>query len=140
MTKVIIGDGVRVEVYYNRHLRCLSYRARGGKVAHAQAMILNNVKFVVQPAGNAKVRLWGRRNVHAYVRGEISWQTDDMVHGMEDYDEENMRRQGYRQITYNPYYNSYFVYRDTQEPIKSASQVVIVGKNIYLSGRDTTNA
>lgn len=140
MTKVIIGDGVRVEAYYNLHRRCLSYRARGGKVAHAAAMILNNVKFAVQPAGNAKVRLHGRKNVHAYIRGDLAWQTDDIVHGMDDYDEENLRRQGYRQITYNPYYNSYFVYRDTQEPIKSASQVVIVGKNIYLSGRDTTNA
>jgi hypothetical protein len=137
MTKVIIGTGVRVEAYYNLHKRCLSYRARGGRVRHADALILNDVRFAVQPAGRARVLMEYRKNVHAFVRGKLEWSG---VHGLlGDYTEENMRRQGYSQITYNPYNNSSFVYRDTGEPIHSATQVVIIGSHIYLSGRDTTN-
>lgn len=142
MTNVIIGTGVRVEAYYNLHKRCLSYRARGGKVAHAQVLILNDVRFAVQPAGRERVRHEGRKNVHAFVRGVLAYKNNDYyanIVGVDDYSEENMRRQGYRSITYNPYKHDHFVYADTHEPIHSASQVVIIGRNIYLSGRDTTN-
>lgn len=141
-TKVIIGEGVRVEAYYNLHKRCLSFRPPGGRVDHAQVLILNDVKFAVQPAGRAKVLMEYKKNVHAFVRGTLVYQHHDYysnVPGFDDYTEENMRRQEYRQITYDPYRFSSFVYRDTHEPIKSATQVVIIGSHIYLSGRDTTN-
>ena len=137
---------MRVETYYNLHKRCLSYRFTAGPkdqrfVRHAQLMILNDVKFAVQPAGRARVLMENRKNVHAFVRGDMTYMNNDYYGNMDDYNEENLRRQNYRQITYNPYgmYDS-FVYRDTGVPIKSASQVVIVGKNIYLSGKDTTHA
>jgi len=142
MTDVKIGTGVRVEAYYNLHKRCLSYRARGGKVAHAQTMILNDVRFAVQPAGRKRVVREQRKNVHAFVRGTLAYVNDDYyatIVGVDDYNEDNMKRQGYRPITYNPYKFDNFVYADTHEPIHSATQVVIIGKNIYLSGRDTTN-
>jgi len=135
---------MRVETYYNLHKQCLSFRARGGKVAHARAMILNNVKFAVQPAGRYKVLTDRRKNVHAFVRGDLAWvaglndRIGDVV-GLDDYTRANMIRQGYFRITYNPYKYDSFVYADTGEPIKSASQVVVIDKDIYLSGRDTTN-
>ena len=138
MTKVIQGYGVRVEAYYNLHKRCLSFRPPGGRVDHADALMLNNVTFAVQPAGRARVLMEYKKNVHAFVRGNLVWSgVGDML---DDYNEENLRRQGYRQITYNPYQYQSFVYKDTEEPIKSASQVVIVGSHIYLSGKDTTHA
>ena len=122
---------MRVETYYNLHKQCLSYRPPGGKVRHADAMILNDVTFAVQPAGRERVRREGKKNVHAFVRGDLSWvgAPDDY-----DYNDNNMRRQNYRLITYNPYKYDSFVMADTGLPIKSATQVVIVGKNIYLSG------
>ena len=132
MTSVRVPE--RVETYFNLHKHCLSFRQPGGKVRHARAMILNNVKFAVQPAGRAKVLREGRKNVHAFVRGDMMW-----VAGLNDnlgeYTHANMERQGYRKITYTPYgmYDS-FVMRDTGLPIKSASQVVIIDKDIYLSG------
>lgn len=126
---------MRVETYYNLHKQCLSYRPRGGKVKHAQTMILNNVRFAVQPAGRDRVRREGRKNVHAFVRGDLSWVSEDYYQSMDDYTEENMRRQAYRQITYNPYKYDSFVMADTHEPIHGATQVVVIGKNIYLSGR-----
>lgn len=126
---------MRVETYYNLHKQCLSYRPSGGKVKHAQTMILNNVRFAVQPAGRDRVRREGRKNVHAFVRGDLSWVSEDYYQSMDDYTEENMRRQAYRQITYNPYKHDSFVMADTHEPIHGATQVVVIGKNIYLSGR-----
>ena len=69
----------------------------------------------------------------------VPYASDDYYASMDDYTEENLRRQNYRQITYNPYQYQSFVYRDTGEPIRSATQVVIIGSHIYLSGRDTTN-
>lgn len=126
---------MRVETYYNLHKQCLSYRPSGGKVKHAQTMILNNVRFAVQPAGRDRVRREGRKNVHAFVRGDLSWVSEDYYQSMDDYTEENMRRQAYRQITYNPYKYDSFVMADTHEPIHGATQVVVIGKNIYLSGR-----
>jgi len=139
MTRVMVGTGVRVEAYYNLHKRCLSYRPMGGRVAHAQTMILNDVRFVVQPAGRERVIREGKKNAHAFVRGILEWVCDDYYTSMDDYTEENLRRQAYPLITYNPRFNKSFVYTDTFEPIHSATQVVIVGKHIYLSGRDTTN-
>ena len=133
MTRVVIGTGVRVETYYNLHKQCLSFRARGGKVAHARGMILNNVKFAVQPAGRYRVLTDRRKNVHAFVRGDLAW-VAGLNDKLKDYSNANMERQGYRKITYNPYKYDSFVMVDTELPIKSASQVVIVGKNIYLSG------
>jgi len=126
----------RVETYYNLNKKCLSYRPSGGKVKHAKAIILNDVKFAVQPAGRERVRREQRKNVHAFVRGMPAW-----VAGLEDdlgeYTQENMERQGYRRITYNPYSFGSFAMVGTGAPIHSATQVVIIGKDIYLSGTRT---
>ena len=129
----------RVETYFNLHKQCLSFRVPGEKVRHARAMILNDVKFAVQPAGRAKVLREGRKNVHAFVRGTMVWVAGRNHSLSGDYTHANMERQGYRKITYTPYgmYDSFV--RDTGVPIKSATQVVIIDKTIYLSGKDTTN-
>ena len=122
---------MRVEAYYNLHKKCLSYRPSGGKVRHARALLLDNVKLSVQPAGRERVRREGRKNVHAFVRGEPSYirplgETDDG-----DLTPENMQRQGYRPITYNPYKYDSFVYADTGEPVFTARQVAIIDRNLW---------
>jgi hypothetical protein len=78
------------------------------------------------------VRREGKKNVHAFVRGVPAWISDG---SLEDYNSENMERQGYRKITYDPYKNESFVMTDTGAPIKRATQVVITGKTIWLSGQ-----
>lgn len=124
----------RVETYYNLHKKCLSYRPSGGRVKHAKAMILDDVTFAVQPAGRERVRREGRKNVHAFVRGVPAWMAG-MEDDLEDYTIYNMIRQGYKRISYNPHSNvPNFVMVDTGKPIKKATQVVIIDKNIFLSG------
>ena len=126
----------RVETYYNLHKKCLSYRPSGGKVKHAKAIILNDVKFAVQPAGRERVRRENRKNVHAFVRGMPAW-VAGLDDSLEDYTPDNMERKGYRRITYNPYSFGSFVMVGTGAPIHSATQVVIIGKDIFLSGTRT---
>jgi hypothetical protein len=59
----------RSQVYFNLHKRCFSVQ-QGGKVyAHADGVMLENVRFNVSKAGQRKVRETGRKNVHARVSG-----------------------------------------------------------------------
>ena len=127
----------RLEVYYNLHKQCLSMRrmARGARVSHAHTLLLNDCLLVVQPAGREKVRREGKKNVHAFVRGypafnRRTWADDDG-----DLSPENMERQGYQRITYNPYKYDSFVLADTGQPIYRASQVALIGRQMYLTGR-----
>lgn len=121
----------RVEVYYNLHKKCLSYRPSKGAVRHAQSMLLNDVTLSVQPAGRERVLTERRKNVHAFVRGVPVY-----VRGIGDADDGdlshgNMKRQGYRLITYNPYKHKTFVYADTGEPAHHARQVAVIGNKIW---------
>ena len=72
-----VGESARVEVYRNLNFGCFSVRALGGKhkglvIDHVVQITLRNAKFVVQPAGNRRVKAEKRKNVHAFVRGEKS--------------------------------------------------------------------
>lgn len=113
---------MRVEAYWNLHLNVISFRptTKGGKVKHTESLQLENVKFAVQPAGNAKVRATGVKNVHAFVRGEVV----SIGQGIPPQGE-------WVKVTYNPYKFDSFVVAETGEPIYSARAVVIEDKRIY---------
>ena len=113
---------MRVEAYWNLHLNCISFREtrRGGKVQHAESLQLENVTFSVQPAGREKVRREGRKNVHAFVRGEVV----SVGQGCPP-------RGEWVKVTYNPYKFDSFVIAETGEPIHQARAVVIEDKRIY---------
>lgn len=110
---------MRVEVYYNLHKGCLSYRQPGGRVKHADTIALRDATFVVQPAGRERVRREKRKNVHAFVRGQLV--DVDMPYSMADV---------MAAITYNPYRCDTFVYAGTTEPVHSAERVIIDDKHI----------
>ena len=63
---------MRVEVYFNLHRKLWSVRdlSTGLVVDHVDEIAIKDPSFAVQPAGRAKVILQGRKNVHAFVRGE----------------------------------------------------------------------
>lgn len=122
---------MRYEAYFNLHRKCLSYRPMGGHVRHARSLILNEVNLVVQPAGRERVLRERRKNVHAFVRGSLTYvraldETDDG-----DITPGNMDRQGYRRISYNPYKYDSFVYLDTGMPVTFARQVVVMDRSIW---------
>ena len=89
-------------------------------VNHTQEIALENVKFVVSQAGRRRVLEEKRKNVHAFVRGEIRQ--------MDSYDLETGHV-----VKYNPYkYNSFVDENET--PVKGARLAAIFGKKIVAWG------
>lgn len=66
-----------VEVYFNLHKRLFSVRSKGRVIEHTRHIAIKGAKFVVQPAGRAKVLREKKKNVHAFVRG--SRDRDDVL-------------------------------------------------------------
>tara|TARA_R110002020_G_scaffold172421_1_gene362782 strand:- start:279 stop:791 length:513 start_codon:yes stop_codon:yes gene_type:complete len=61
----------RVAVYRNLQRNCWSVQQDSLVKAYAQDVVLEDCKWIVQPAGNRWVRENGRKKVHAFVRGYI---------------------------------------------------------------------
>ena len=87
---------MRVEIYFNLHKKVFSMRHKGKVIAHVCKATLKDVSYVVQPAGRAKVLLEKKKNVHAFVRGEL-------VDGLDA----GIYKEGY--VSYNPYKAATFV-------------------------------
>lgn len=89
---------MRVEVYRNLRTNTWSVREVGGVVVdHPARLALRNPEFVVRPGGRDGVREQKRKNVRAFVRGEVTetrW--EGAVHLAVP-------------ITYNPYKHDTFV-------------------------------
>jgi hypothetical protein len=105
-----ITSGTKVEIYWNLHKKVFSVRARSGEqrgrvIAHVDKFVLNNVSFVVNQAGRARVLQEQRKNVHAFVRGEWAESTDAKM----------------SVVTYNPYKYQTFVRAGTEVPVLSAA-------------------
>ena len=107
---------MKVEVYRNLHKNCWSIRnAKTGKVIeHFDYICIKDAKLVVRPAGRAKVLREKRKNVHAFVRGEVATFEDALT--------------ATRQISYNPYKHESFMLIDTETPIKEA-EIVFLANN-----------
>ena len=114
-----LEHGDRVEVYRNLHNNTFSVRLLGvadkwdtkrwrdvGKVIkhfeNWMTLYLQNVTFAVQPAGQAKVRREGKKNVHAFVRGTVIKAHDNKFG-------ETFKERCNLWVTYNPYQNDSFV-------------------------------
>ena len=121
---------MRYETYFNLHRKCLSYRSmtRGGRVQHADVLEFNDPEFVVQPAGREKVLREGKKNVHAFVRGELLGMWDEQSPAPESYQPIGI---GWREVKYNPYKYQSFVWADTEVPVARAQRAVLFGKHIW---------
>ncbi len=99
---------MKVEVYWNLNKKCFSVRHKGKVIGHRHHLRLHDVTWVVQPAGNARVRRTRRKNVHAFARGtlinnQISWY--------------RLNQSDFKRIIYNPYEYTTFVTRGTKTPV-----------------------
>ena len=93
--------GVYVHVYRNFHRNCWSVRYRGRVIFLADNIKLEDCSFRIQPAGQARVRRGGVKNVHAYIKGRLT-------HNMAD-TKWNEYVGGHRGVTYNPYQDNWFM-------------------------------
>ena len=110
---------MRVQVYYNLHKKRLSVRNRGKVIKHTDFIALENVKFHVQPAGQAKVRKNKRKNVHAYVSGDLAKKqaVNSMISDL---------------VKYNPYKNDFFVDEKGNEMRDIYPVAFIIKKEIFV--------
>lgn len=95
----------KVELYRNLRTGTWSMRERGLVVGHPTEVYLSDVTFVVRPAGREKVRREGRKNVHAFVKGDHIGQLPDLA---------------WREAFYNPYICETFMDVDTKQPVLKA--------------------
>jgi hypothetical protein len=116
------------KVYFNLHKKCLSVQYKGKVIDHAKSICLKDVEFKVSQAGRSRVLREKRKNVHAFVVGDISLNRPPMYY-LNKYSEKYTEFE--RKVTYNPYKYNSFVYADTEEPIKNADYVFIEGKSIF---------
>jgi hypothetical protein len=119
-----------VDVYWNLH-KC-KYSVRDvytGKVFdHCNSLVLKNAQYKVREGGRPRVLSMGKKNVHAHVRGEYYTSTPLQL----VLDTPNLE---FREITYDPYWHSSFVYRHTvgeedQEPVYETPWVIMETKQI----------
>jgi len=111
--------GKRVMVYYNLHKHTFSVTYKGIVVVHADYVKLSDVEFRVRQGGKDKVRDEMRKNVHAFVIGNLMDYCEFPC-------EEIPLEPNNNVITYNPYKYDSFVRKDTEEPIYTANEVDMI--------------
>ncbi len=89
---------MRVRVYWNLHRKLFSVLDwtdnKGRLYKHLDSIVLLNCKFVVQPAGQARVRREKKKYVHAFVEVDICTSST---------------RYQSELVSYNPYFTDGFV-------------------------------
>ena len=124
--------GDKIEVYRNLHKDCFSVRHKGKVVGYLhdnEQLALTNVKFVVQPAGRAKVLRENKKNVHAFVRGEYVGYENNLTNNLYFGEFKDL---DFYAVSYNPYKSDKFVVKETGEPIESNSEALIRGGKVLL--------
>ena len=108
---------MRVRVYWNLHKKTFSVLDwtgdKGRLYKYTEAIVLLNCKFVVQPAGQARVRKEKKKFVHAFVEGDICT--------------EPTRYQS-ELVSYNPYFTDGFV-NESGDTRKVAECVFLTSHN-----------
>jgi len=105
-----ISECTKVRVYFNLHTKRWSIKAMEGEhkgkvVAHADRVYLQGCKFIVSKAGRERVIKEQKKNVHAYVEGNIilKMSSEDCAAWYSPYNGE------WKQAYYNPYKTETFV-------------------------------
>lgn len=114
--KAVIDYSKPVRVFKNPLRGCYSIMQGGAIRASAQQVRLKDATFLVRESGRQRMLQRAKRNVHAYVIGELL-----------DYAGESCARRlepvTGRSVRYNPYHNSSFVDAETGQPVNAAGLV-----------------
>jgi len=122
---------MKADVYRNLHKNCMSVRSRektnyGRVVEHSNYVYLTDCLFVVNQRGRLRVLIEKRKNVHAFIRGEVvvSWGLSLTW---------SFPLDGWTRVSYNPYrHDKFFVFDDGRElPAYEAKKVLIVNNKVY---------
>lgn len=100
---------MKVHIYRNLHKNCWSVRYKGKVIEHLDSLILEDCTYHVQKAGHEKVLKEKRKNVHAYVKGEIIARHIEKKYLIKA-----------SRIVYNPYKLPYFYKESTNGKMESS--------------------
>ena len=116
-------SNARVYVYWNLHKHLFSVKdTRTGRVVcHAHMVEIQDATVAVSQAGRARVLRERRKNVHAGVRGTVTWLVEDWPC--------DLQMTGWTRITYNPYKYDSFVRASDEQPVEGAEEVRLVIRN-----------
>lgn len=125
-----IGDPV--DCYRNLNIsNCFSIRQRSGPfkgrvTGYAKCIVLSNPQIIISEAGRVRVIREKHKNVHAYVRGELTAFKSELS--------TELQKLAIKVITYRPYESANFFCIRTGEPVRVINQYVAVlfGSNVYL--------
>lgn len=120
-------------IFRNLHHKGVVYSVRnteGRTVAHSNSILIRNAKFVVQPAGLARVRREKKKFVHAGIRGEVVLDPIEAANIIKLMDQS-------KTAYYNPYKTDHFVDKDNNR-VDKADYVLLTSdgdkaKVIYLA-------
>jgi len=108
------------DVYWNSTRKKWSLRRQGRVAAHATSLALRGCTFHIQPGAQARVRSSGKKEVHAWIRGEVVADHQHLIRVLDG-----------NEIIYNPVTCDSFLlitHRDGQEvrrsPILKAAWVI----------------
>lgn len=116
-------------------MRAAAGPRRGLVQAYANAVAVEDARFMVSEAGRQRVLRERVKNVHAHVRGATRILIDESgdVTGLQSEMESLVRDGLIEAVGYNPYYTPTFINRATRAPVFEAAQVVVIGHGIYVA-------
>ena len=114
---------MKVEVYFNLHKRVFSVRSckTGRVVHHTKNVHIRDPQFVVREGGRQRVLRERKKNVHAFVRGNLTAFKDNPSRLADT-------------IGYNPYKYDSFVNVTDEEPVYKAFRAWLNVRRYF--GRD----
>lgn len=109
-----------VKVYRNLNNKCLSVMESRLVIGHAQSVELEEVTFKVSQAGRERCLREKRKNVHAFVVGQL------LAASLTEFPQQ----EGGIMISYNPYKSGSFCRKDTNDAVESAEFVIVTSQGI----------
>ena len=111
--------GKKVKVYYNLQKHTFSVTYDEKVIIYADYVKLGDVEFRVRKGGKERVRSEKSKNVHAFVIGQLldycDYPCDEIPTPSSD-----------KVVTYNPYKNDTFIFKNTEEPVYHAQEVDMI--------------
>ena len=117
--------GKKVMVYYNLHKHTFSITYNNKVIMHADYVKLGDVEFRVRKGGKERVRSEKSKNVHAFVIGKLLDYCEYPCDGIPTPSSDKV-------VTYNPYKNDTFVFKNTEEPVYHAQEVDMINSKNKL--------
>lgn len=140
---------MKVRVYWNLHQGCWSVQdARTRRViGHATQLLVRDAKFNVSEAGRQRVLRERKKNVHAFVVGDLEaaiWSSTVRSHEPMPWDLDRKTNNAYRheanrvdtRVSYNPLKAGHFFEVATGQPVASADMAYLTWEN--RKGSDLT--